>query len=152
MYYVCPTKTEQKGKILRFHHERKIMMRNKLKLVKSSKPAPLIKSQLVMFEKLLCNSHLNDTLFDENAAVTKVQEDPNYFFRYTKKFSICKTDIGFLMNSSTNSLSDNYHEMCHLLVDQFTNVFTIPDPQQIVTDPVSFFAHEPNTVINKSLF
>ena len=42
--------------------------------------------------------------------------------------------------------------MCHLLVDQFTSVFIIPDPQHIITDPVSFFAHEPNTGINKSLF
>ena len=56
------------------------------------------------------------------------------------------------MNSSTNILSNDKHEMCRLLVDQFTSVFTIPDPQQIITDPVSFFAHAPNTGINKSLF
>ena len=37
-------------------------------------------------------------------------------------------------------------------MDQFTSVFSIPDPQQIITDPVSLFAHEPNTGINKSLF
>ena len=73
------------------------------------------------------------------------------FFRYAEKFSICKTDIGPLMNHDTKSLSNDKHEMCHLLVDQFTSVFTIPDPQQIITDPVSFFTHEPNTGINKSL-
>ena len=73
----------------------------------------------------------------------------NYFFRYAKKFSFCKTDIGPLMNRATNSMSNNKHEMCRLLVDQFT---TIPDHQQIITDPVSFFVHEPNTGINKSLF
>ena len=56
------------------------------------------------------------------------------------------------MNSSTNPLSNDKYEMCRLLVYQFTCVFTIPDPQQIVTDPVSFFAHESNTGINKSLF
>ena len=28
---------------------------------------------------------------------------------------------------------------------------TIPDPQHIITDPVSFFTHEPNTGINKPL-
>ena len=56
------------------------------------------------------------------------------------------------MNRATNSLSNDKHEMCHLLVDQFTSVLTIPDPKQIVTDPVSFFVHEPNTGINKSLF
>ena len=84
--------------------------------------------------------------------VTKIQEDPNYFFRYAKKFSICKTDIGPFMNCATNSLSNDKHEMCHLLRDQFTSVFIIPDPQHIIADPVSLFAHEPNTGINKSLF
>ena len=59
----------------------------------------------------------------------KIQEDPNYFFRYAKKFIICKTDIGPLMNSSTNSLSNDKYEMCRLLVDQFTRAFTIPGPQ-----------------------
>ena len=120
--------------------------------MKSLKPAPLIKSQLVMFQRQLCDSHLDEKLFEENATVTKIQENPNYFFRYAKKFSICKTDIGPLINSSTNSLSNDKHEMCRLLVDQFTGVFTIPDPHQIVTDPVSFFAHEPITSINESLF
>ena len=143
MYYVCSTKTEQKSLVLRFLHERKIIMRKRLKLVKYSKPDPLIKSQVVMFEKQLCDSHLDENLFEENAVVTKIQEDPNYFFRYAKKFSICKTDIGPLMNSATNSLSNDKHEMCHLLVDQFTSVFTIPDSQHIIADPVSFFAHEP---------
>ena len=75
----------------------------------------------------------------------------NYFFRYAKKFSICKTDFGPLMNRDTNSLSNDKHEMCRLLADQFTSVFTNPDPQHIITDPVSFFTHEPNTGINKSL-
>ena len=48
-------------------------MRKIFKLVKSSKPDPLIKSQLVMFEKQLCDSHLDEKLFEENAAVTKIQ-------------------------------------------------------------------------------
>ena len=126
-------------------------MRKILKLVKSSKPAPLIKSHLVMLEKQLCDSHLDEKRFEENAAVTKIKDDPNYFVRYAKKFSSCKTDIGPLMNHDTNSLSNDKHEMCRLLVDQFTSVFTIPDPQHIIIDPVSFFTHEPNTGIDKSL-
>ena len=72
MYYICPTKTEQKNKVSRFHHERKIIMRKRLKLVKSSKPVPLIKSQLVMLE----NRYMIATL-DEKAAVTKIRGDPN---------------------------------------------------------------------------
>ena len=147
--FVPPNKSK-KSTVLRFHHERKISMRKRLKLVKSSKPASLIKSQLVMFEKQLCDGHFDEKHFEEHAAVRKIQEDPNYFFRYAKKCSICKTDIGPLMNSTTNSLSNDKHEMCRLLVDQFTSVFTIPDPQQIITDQVSFFAHGSNTGINKS--
>ena len=116
-------------------------MRKRLKLVKSSKPAPLIKSHLVMLEKQLCDSHLDEKHFEENAVVTKIKDDPNYFFIYAKKFSICKTDIGPLMNRDTNSLSKDKHEMCRLLVDQFTSVFTIPDPQHIITGPISFFTH-----------
>ena len=101
-------------------------MRKRLKLVKSSKPAPLIKSHLVMLEKQLCDSHLDEKRFEENATVTKIKDDPNYFIRYAEKFSICKTDIGTLMNR--DSLSNDKHKMCRLLVDQFTSIFTISDP------------------------
>ena len=122
----------KRSKVSRFYHERKIIMRKRLKLVKCSKPAPLIKSHLVMLEKQLCDSHLDEKHFEENAAVTKIKDDPNYFFRYAKKFSICKTDIGPLMNRDTNSLSNDKHEMCCLLVDQFTSVFTIPAPNKLL--------------------
>ena len=37
-----PQKQSKKSKVSRFYHERKIIMRNRLKLVKSSKPAPYI--------------------------------------------------------------------------------------------------------------
>ena len=81
------------------------------KYTNSSKLSPLIKSQLVMFEKQLGDSHLDGKPFEENAAMTKIQVDPNYNFRYVKKFDICKTYIGALMNSSTNSLSNNKQEL-----------------------------------------
>ena len=42
--------------------------------------------------------------------------------------------------------------MCCLLEDQFTGVFTTPDPNHSVTDPVSFFAHEHITDINPKKF
>ena len=69
MYDDCSTKTEQKSRV-GFHHERKIITRERLKLLKSSKPAPLIKPHLVMVEKQLCDSHLDEKRFEENAAVT----------------------------------------------------------------------------------
>ena len=85
-----------------------------------------------MLEKQLGDRHLDEKRFEENAAVTKIQEDPNYFYRYAKKFSICKTAISPLMNHATHSSSNDKHEMCRLLVDQFTSVFTIPDPNKLL--------------------
>ena len=151
MFYEFLTKDppDQRNRIPKFHHERKIIMRKRLKLVKSSKSAPSIKAQLVKFEKQICDSHLSEKLFEEKVAVTKIQEDPNYYFRYANKFNIYKTDIGPLLNCSTNSLNNNKYETCCLLVDQFTSFFTTPDPKQIVTDPVSFFAYKPITDISK---
>ena len=84
--------------------------------------------------------------------MTKIKEDLNYIFFYAKKFSICKTDIGPFLNCSTNSLNNDKYEMCCILVDQFTSVFTTPDPKQIVTDPVSLFAHQPITDVNQKCF
>ena len=91
-------------------------------------------------------------LFEEKVAVTKIKEDPNYFFRYAKSLVFVKLILAPLLNCSTNSLINDKYEMCCLLVDQFTSVFTTPDPKQIVTDPVSFFAHEHITDINQTMF
>ena len=77
------------------------------------------------------------------AALRCTKVDPKYFFRFAKKSSICKTDIGPLRNIQTNCLTDDKHEMCKLLLDHFDSVFTTPDPTKIVLDPNSFFTNPP---------
>ena len=62
------------------------------------------------------------------------------FFRFAKKSSICKTDIGPLRNVQTDCLTDDKLEMCKLLLDHFDSVFTTPDPSKIVLDTNSFFS------------
>ena len=76
--------------ISRFHHEGKIIMRKRLKLVKSSKSSPSIKAQLVKFKKQICDSHLSEKLFEEKVAVTKIKEDPNYFSDMQKSLVFVK--------------------------------------------------------------
>ena len=49
--------------------------------MKPSKSVPSIKAQLVKSEKQICDSHLSEKLFEEKVAVTKIKEDPNYFFQ-----------------------------------------------------------------------
>ena len=66
-------------------------------------------------------------------------------------YHICGQFGALIMNPIIIIIIDKY-EMCCLLVDQFTGVFTTPDPNHIVTDPVSFFAHEHITDINQNMF
>ena len=63
---------------------------------------------------------------EEHAAVSKIKVDPMHFFRYAKRYSICKQEVGPLLNPLNNTLTDNKYEMCCLLANQFNSVFTKP--------------------------
>ena len=62
-----------------------------------------------------------------------------HFFRYAKRYSICKQEVGPLLNPLNNTLTDNKYEMCCLLVNQFNSVFTKPKQTSVIKDPVTFF-------------
>ena len=108
--------------------------RTKLRRINSTKSIP----QLIKIEQAICDSHLKEKLNEESRAVTKIKSDPNYFFRYAKKNSICNRNIGPLLNPNTHLITNDRLEMCSL--DQFYSVFTSPKPEMIVHDPVSFFS------------
>ena len=72
-------------------------MRKRRKLVKSHKSDYNKNAQILDLEELICNSHTQEKLHDEEFAVTKIKTDSNYFFRYEKKHSICLNEIGPLM-------------------------------------------------------
>ena len=89
-------------------------------------------------EQSICESHSKEKLYDETLAVTRIKSDPNLFFRYAKKFSICTMAIGPLLHPVTHLLTDNKTEMCTILLDQIDIVFSTPKPDMIINDPVSF--------------
>ena len=95
-------------------------------------------AQILHVEELICESHRQEKLHDEEIAVTKIKMDPNYFFRYEKKHSICQSEVGPFIGP-TKALISNKYEICCLLLDQFNSVFTKPNPDMIVTNPFSFF-------------
>ena len=119
-----PLKRPKKSTSNKFHRERKTQ-------------------ELIDIESAICSSHRDEKLSEESRAVAKIKVDPKYFFRFAKKSSICKTDIGPLRNIQTNCLTDDKHKMCKLLLDHFDSVFTTPDPTKIVLDPKSFFTNPP---------
>ena len=72
-------------------------MRKRRKLVKSHKSDGDKNAQILHLEEFICDSHTQEKLHDEEIAVTKIKTDPNYFFRYSKKHSLCLNEIGPLM-------------------------------------------------------
>ena len=138
-----PLKRPKKPHISKYHRERKILMRRRAKLCKKTIPCHKITQELIDIEAAICTSHHDEKLFDESRAVAKIKDDPEYFFRFAKKSSICKTDIGPLKNVQTNCLTHDKLEMCKLLLDHFDSVFTTPDPSKIIHDPKTFFVEPP---------
>ena len=90
-------------------------------------------------EEDIITSHINELSHEEAIAVAKIKEDPNFFFRYAKRFSITKQEIGPLY-SDNGSLTNDKKLICKLLLEQFNSAFSIPLSNKVVTDPVSFFA------------
>ena len=97
--------------------------------------------QILHVQELICESHRQERLHDEEIAVTKIKMDLNYFFRHAKKnHSICQSEVGPFLGP-TKTLITNIYEICYSLLDQFNSVFTKPHPDRIVTIPFSFFSY-----------
>ena len=96
-------------------------------------------TELGKIEQAICDSHFKEKLNEESIAVAKIKSDPIFFIRYTKKISICTSDIGHI-KKHTQLLVNERLEICSLLLEQFNNVFTSPITNMIVHDPVSFFS------------
>ena len=89
-------------------------------------------------EEAIITSHINELSHEEAIAVAKIKEDPNFFFRYAKRFSITKQEIGPFYSDNGNLTNDK-----NLFVNYYLNsliVHSIPLSDKVVTDPVSFFA------------
>ena len=117
------------------------MMKRRTKLRKSllrSHSQPTL-NKLMAIEEDIITSHINELSHEEAIAVAKIKEDPNFFFRYAKRSSITKQEIGPLY-SDNGSLTNDKKLICKLLLEQFNSAFSIPLSNKVVIDPVSFFA------------
>ena len=128
----CPTSTEREENT---NEERR-------KLHNKSVPSKKIEKRLIQIEHDICASHLSEKVHDENVAIVKIKSDPNYFFRFAKKTSMCSFEIGSLMNQVTETLTNDKQAMCELLLDHFNSVFTTPNSNKIVNNPITFFSIE----------
>ena len=142
---ICSSSVLKKNckRISSFHKERKTLMKKRTKFRKQYKVTPntLLNSKLMKIEQDILKSHSNKRIHNETTAVAKIKDDPNYFYRYAKKFSVVKSDIGPLLDSSRNLTSDK-KIICKLLLDQFNKIFSTPNVENRVNDPVSYFTSE----------
>ena len=125
---ICSLHTQLKGpkkanKISCFYRDHKNLMRKRAKLRRKVINNPSISIKIMSIEKAICTSHNKEKLFDGALAVTKIKSDPNYFFRFAKKFSICKSSICPILNPKSLLLTNDKSEMGSLLLDQFNSVF-----------------------------
>ena len=81
---------------------------------------------------------MKEKIHEEHVAVSKIKVDHKHFFRYAKRYSICKQEVGPLLNPLNNTLTDNKYEMCYLLANQFNSVFTKHKHIYVIKDSVTF--------------
>ena len=139
LIYKCsihvPLKRPKEARKSKFQKERRVLMRKRTTLSRIILRMPQIISQLLYIEEQISSSHLKEKIHEEHVAVSKLKVDPKHFFRYAKRYSICKQEVGPLLNT----LTVNKYEMCCLLANQFNSVFTQPKQTSVIKDPVTFF-------------
>ena len=134
-----PLKRPKEARKSKFQKERRVIMRKRTKLSRIILSTPQIISQLLSIEEQISSRHFKEKIHEEHVAVSKIEVDPKNFFRYAKRYSICKQDIGPLVNPLNTTLTDNKYEMCCLLANQFNSVYTKPKQTSVIKDPVTFF-------------
>ena len=138
---VVPQHRAKTTHISKHHRERKTLMKKRAKLkkrLKSCNRPEIIQNLISSIESDILCSHKNERLHEEELAVSRIKTDSNFFFRFAKKFSITKQDIGPFYDGAGDLITDK-SEISQLLLEQFSSVFSTPSTDEKVTDPDSFF-------------
>ena len=87
----------------------------------------------------LIHFHIKETfnaehLRQEKLALTKILENPKFFFSYAKRFAKSKSNVGPLLNNG--NLSNDPQEMANILQEQYKSVFSDPsDNSKVIPNP-----------------
>ena len=83
-------------------------------------------------------SHKDENIHLYNVAVHRIKTDPNYFFKYAKKFAKSDTEVGPLLNAGGDLVKDK-KSMSNMLLKQFSSVFSSPSTNYVIKEATSFF-------------
>ena len=140
---VVPEHRAKTTHISKYYRERKTLMKKSAKLkkrLKSCNRPEIIQNLISSIESDILCSHKNERLHEEELAVSKIKTDSNLFFRFAKKFSITKQDIGPFYDGAGDLITDK-SEISQLLLEQISCVFSTTSTNKKVTDPDSFFTY-----------
>ncbi|XP_063688434.1 uncharacterized protein LOC134821660 [Bolinopsis microptera] len=134
-----PPKTQTRSSV-RIPSRRKRKLQTQLEAAKINPHSP--PTQIESLNRKLALAHMDirdainqDLLYREQQAVSKVKENPKYFYSYAKKFSKKKSNISMLFDGN-GAIKSNPKDIANLLQNQFLSVFS--DPSKTRIDSASF--------------
>ena len=145
----CKRKLSSRRRRSKFAYDRRKLIRKRGRIVNriSSHPRKNNSSLIAEVKRIdsdICDSHHNERLFEEHEATSKIASDPKFFYKFAKRSSKTKTNIGPLLTND-NTLSDDPKVISELLLHQYNKVFSVPLATHAISDPVSFFNPAPQT-------
>ena len=126
-----PRKKPKKNKISPYCRKRKCLIKKKLKLCTllrfrgsdlSVNTVKTKESKIKGIDNDICKSHIKEHECNEARALTRVKEDPKYFFRYAKKFNRTSKNNCPLLNGD-GKLTNDTPKITRILSNQFCSTF-----------------------------
>ena len=131
----APLKTQQSNKVNPHTRHRNTLRRRKRKVkpqieaLKQKNPnSPKLvklKAELYDIDRKIAESIEKQNLEIETKAISKIMENPRFFFSYAKRHAKTKSTVGPLLNNDKN-LEDDPKKMADLLQQQYSSVFSDP--------------------------
>ena len=104
---------------------------------------------LLEIEKELKNSIDSERLWEEENAISKIQENPRAFFSFANKKSKVKSQIGPLTAQDGTKQTDP-QDIVNILDAQYKSMFSEPRQEYLIENPTEYFK-VPSTEISPTL-
>ncbi|KAK8373218.1 hypothetical protein O3P69_015546 [Scylla paramamosain] len=102
------------------------------------------KARSAEVETKLKLSHEEQQQREEKEAVSRIKENPRYFFSYARKKLKAKSVVGPLYGVDGEPTADP-KQMANILRSQYESVFSNPNEEKRITNPGPFFTDSSNT-------
>ena len=123
---IVPRRTERRKSII--PRERRILMRRRGKLRKqilycNSRSTVKLSEEILKIEHKIQDSHISERKKQEEMAISKIKDNPRYFYQYARSKSTVKTAVGPFINAENQLIFDS-KEKSDILQKQYTSVYS----------------------------